>query len=328
MGDRTIGLLEKYDLEVNRTWKGRGSIICETAQGLKVMKKYEGPRERIKLQNYLLNHIKETKSCFVEQIEPNKEGELLTIDTDGSAYVVKTYYQGQECNIRDERDCREAITQLARLHHGLYLPEAAQEYGLTGFAVEKEFEKHTRELRKVRKYIRQKRQKNDFERFLMNHFDLFYEKAEQVTVQAAAHMASDTRRGSFCHGDYQHHNLIRLPEGMAVLNFEKCTMDHQMRDVCLFLRKLLEKNSWSVEAGFVLLETYQKENTLQESDWRQIYYRLAYPEKFWKIVNFYYNSGKAWIPEKNMEKLQKLLQQEENRELFLEQVARRASLAL
>ena len=30
---------------------------------------------------------------------------------------------------------------------------------------------------------------------------------------------------------------------------------------------------------------------------------ISYPEKFWKIVNFYYNTGKAWIPEKNMEKL-------------------------
>ena len=51
-----------------------------------------------------------------------------------------------------------------------------------------------------------------------------------------------------------------------------------------------------------------------------LYYRLAYPEKFWKIVNFYYNSGKAWIPQRNQEKLDKLLAQEQQKKNFLETV--------
>ncbi len=50
----------------------------------------------------------------------------------------------------------------------------------------------------------------------------------------------------------------------------------------------------------------------------QLYYRFRYPEKFWKIVNFYYNSGKAWIPGRNLEKLEKLLAQEEEKVKFLE----------
>ena len=51
-----------------------------------------------------------------------------------------------------------------------------------------------------------------------------------------------------------------------------------------------------------------------------LYYRLAYPEKFWKIANFYFHSNKAWIPQRNMEKLEKLLEQEESKKIFLEQV--------
>ena len=55
----------------------------------------------------------------------------------------------------------------------------------------------------------------------------------------------------------------------------------------------------------------------------QLYYRFAYPEKFWKIVNFYYNSGKAWIPGRNMEKLEKLLMQEKEKKDFLETIFRK-----
>ena len=37
-------------------------------------------------------------------------------------------------------------------------------------------------------------------------------------------------------------------------------------------------------------------------------------------MNFYFNAPKAWIPERNMEKLQKLLEQEEKRQRFLNEL--------
>jgi len=37
-------------------------------------------------------------------------------------------------------------------------------------------------------------------------------------------------------------------------------------------------------------------------------------------VNFYYNTSKAWIPQRNLEKLMKVLEQEKNRQVFLEEM--------
>ena len=39
-------------------------------------------------------------------------------------------------------------------------------------------------------------------------------------------------------------------------------------------------------------------------------------------MNFYYNSGKAWIPGRNQEKLEKLVSQEKEKQHFLEEVFR------
>ena len=83
------------------------------------------------------------------------------------------------------------------------------------------------------------------------------------------------------------------------------------------MRKLLEKSDWSSLVGLELLNAYERENELEKEDYIQLYYRLAYPEKFWKIVNFYYNSGKAWIPGKNLEKLVKVHRQEKEKNEFL-----------
>ena len=67
---------------------------------------------------------------------------------------------------------------------------------------------------------------------------------------------------------------------------------------------------------------YCDERPLSARSYVELYYRLAYPEKFWKIVNFYYNSRKVWIPERNREKLQLVVEQEKEKQAFLDAVFR------
>lgn len=142
--------------------------------------------------------------------------------------------------------------------------------------------------------------------------------ALQITEEFRFYEGSRQNTGVYCHGDFQHHNLIFTGKEWNVINFEKCSKDSPVRDIYLFMRKLLEKSDWSKETGFALLSAYEKENELEKEDYIQLYYRMIYPEKFWKIANFYYNSGKAWIPGKNLEKLIKVNEQEKEKTEFLQ----------
>ena len=150
------------------------------------------------------------------------------------------------------------------------------------------------------------------------------EQAKQVSAEWEIYDKLISRREEvqFCHGDYQYHNMICGKDGWFVVNFEKCLPDSPVRDLYLLLRKLLEKSNWSVSLGSSLLEAYEEVRPLDVLSRIDLYYRLAYPEKFWKIVNFYYNSGKAWIPGRNQEKLEKLVSQEKEKQHFLEEVFR------
>ncbi len=321
MNDRAVSVLSEYDFEVIRTWKGRGAILFETPEGIRILREYTGFTDKLERQNALLSHIREESGIPVEAILSNKEGLLWTKDQNQNVYIVKTYFGGRECSIRDGEECRQAMRLLARLHKAMVMP-TEPEAETPACRVDKEYEKHNRELRKVRRFLRAKGQKTDFEIYLLKHYDMFMEKAFAVTERWNACRKPDfyeriTRQGIWCHGDFQYHNLLYENNDIAVINFEKCACDSQVRDVYLFLRKLLEKNNWSPAVGDGLLEAYQRERPLSEEELCQLYYRLAYPEKFWKIVNFYYNTGKAWIPGRNMEKFDKLLKQEKDRELFL-----------
>lgn len=328
MNDRAVSLLEQYEIEVNHTRKGRGAILCDTDRGCLIFKEYAGNEKKAAVQDRLLKHINQTGRVQVEEILPTKEGSLLVKDNDGISYILKTYGEGRECNIYEKGEYLEAVRLLARLHQCMELPREQEGPFSESFPVEKEYEKHNRELKRVRKYLQQRRQKTWFELQLLNHFDYFLEQALSVTEEWQAYSGitekSRTKETiSFCHGDYQYHNILKENGSWCIVNFEKCVPDSPVRDLYLFMRKLLEKSNWSFSLGKELLETYGSECAITAFERIDLYYRLAYPEKFWKIVNFYYNSGKAWIPGRNLEKLEKLLVQEKEKQAFLEEVFRK-----
>lgn len=325
MNDRAVNLLENYDIEVLRTAKGRGAILCEAKQGYYIFKEYSGPQNKLEFQNELLKKTGQECRIPVEQLVQTKEGAFFVKDMDQTAYVLKTYFTGKECNVRDMEDCRQAVRTLAKLHKVMRMPAEEKESTKQVFRIDLEYDKHNKELRKVRRFLRERSQKNNFELFLLSCYDFFLDNAIRTTQELKSYdMEKDCmhtlKQGYVCHGDYQYHNLLKSDNKMAVINFEKCVRDNPVRDLYLFLRKLLEKNNWNKELGKELIEVYQKENPLSAQDYVQLYYRFAYPEKFWKIVNFYYNSGKAWIPEKNTEKLQKVIDGERGKQDFLDSI--------
>lgn len=329
MNDRAVALLEQYDVEVLRVCKGRGAILCDTNKGCLIFKEYAGNADRIRMQNTLLQHINGLHKVAVESIVPTKEGELFVKDNDEVRYVLKTYREGRECNIYDKAECMEAVRLLAHLHDCTELP--ADTEGLPhAFSQTKEYEKHNKELKRVRKYLQQRSQKSWFEISLLNAYNMFLEQALTVTKEWSVYVEKlggglEENARIYCHGDYQYHNILRSEEGWFLINFEKCMPDNPIRDLYLLMRKLLEKSNWSIPLGRELLETYEQERPISAVSRIDLYYRLAYPEKFWKIANFYYNSGKAWIPERNREKLEKLVRQEESKQHFLDEVFRDVS---
>lgn len=330
MKPKAVNVLERYDLEVLRTWKVRGAILCEADKGLFILKEYSGSTEKVLLQDTFLTFLKKQGFLQAEELYRNKDGELLSKDAEGCSYIVKTYTEGRECSAGSGRDALadgcHGMRTLAKLHR--ISCEFAKSSGLAKgqkSPMSREFEKHNRELKKVRRFLKEKGQKSDFEHFLLQKYDIFLEQA--LAVSKRLEMEGEDGGGVIlCHGDFQYHNVLFCEGGVRLMNFEKCVWDDASKDIYHFSRKMLEKNNWQPEAGEALLGAYEKELELTPANGRQLYYRFSYPEKFWKIVNYYYNRGKAFIPEKNREKLEVLLAQEDRRAAFIRDIIGRRFL--
>lgn len=79
----------------------------------------------------------------------------------------------------------------------------------------------------------------------------------------------------------------------------------------------MEKSNYNIKLLQLALREYNNIIELNNEDYEYIYLLFSYPEKFWKLSNFYYNTKKTFISPKNMEKLQLIIAQDQIREEFL-----------
>lgn len=321
MYNRENQILEQYPFEVKQTVKGRGALICDTDKGLKILKEYRGSQGRAEFLYSLLKFLKEQGQERIDCIVKNKEEKAITIDTDGTAYIVRDWYEGKECDTKSREDILRAVQQLADLHKvmrefPLEIPKYLKGKDNTLLL---ENEKHTRELKKVRNFVYSRKKKNDFEQKFLQSYDMFYQEAKKV-IDLQKRELERTDSGSIygiCHGDYNQHNVIFTRQGTAVLNFERASYDVQAGDLGNFMRKIMEKHNWNMGLGVDMLAAYEQVRPMFPEEMKQLYIRLAYPEKFWKIANHYFNASKAWVCGRNLEKLEKIIGQNEARETFL-----------
>lgn len=321
MNDRGLKVLEQYDLEIISTRRGRGSYICETSRGLKLLCDFQGSEKKMVFQNRILENLRAAGYEQVDLALENREGKLVCADRDENRYVLKDWFHGRECSPSSERDILDAVENLARLHRYLCFSQEEKEY--CGTPLPAELAAKTRELKKVRSFIRDRESKHPFEQMFLKSFPNFYEQACLAQELAESFCAEELLReqigiGTLCHGDYSYHHVLFLERGMAVTNFGRCRFDFQVHDLYQFMRKILEKQNWDPGLGQRMLNTYERGRSLSETERKILYIKMAYPEKFWKLANHYYGSRKAWIPARYQQKLEALNRQQEQKNRFLE----------
>lgn len=324
MNDRNTEVLGQYHLEIRTIRKGRGAWICETDQGLKLLREYKGTLKRLEFEEAALNLLREEGEARIDQYIRNKENELVSVGGDGCRYIVKDWYNDRECNIRDEEEMAGAVSQIARLHKLLREVKLLEEWNLGSILSEPmadEMERHNRELRRARNFISGKHKKSDFELCVMGNFTMFYGQAEEAQKGLKEmSLAGRIPEHFLCHGELNQHHILMGSGYTAIIEFNRMHMGVQIADLYHFIRKAMEKNGWSLRLGTKLLEAYNKILPMGREEREYLYYLFSYPEKYWKQLNFYFNANKAWIPAKNVEKLKNLENQQKERERFLLQI--------
>lgn len=323
MNEKYVEALQQYDLEIANVRKGRSGWICETNQGVKLLKEYRGTVKRLEFETQVLGQVREADKVRVDAYIRTRDGELISLAGDGTRHVLKDWFLDRECNLKDHAEILEAVKQIAKLHCVLRKIPQQEEWNLGSIMIrpmDQEMERHNKELQRARNYIRNKRKKTEFELCVIGNYHLFYKQALQAQ-KGLAHLLQEGTNGPFlCHGDLDHHHILMGNRATAIIEYNKMHLGEQMTDLYHFMRKVLEKQDWNQTLGLKMLEAYHEILPLNNWERQYLYYLFLYPEKYWKQINFYFNANKAWIPARNVEKLCKLEYQLESRDQFLSKI--------
>lgn len=329
MNEKALEVFEQYDLEVVRTWKGRGVYFCETSKGLHMLKEHRGSEEKLEKLWQLLNSLEAVQFFKTDFPVRAKEGNFLVKDSEETTYLLKKWRDGRECDPRSELDVCRALEGLAIFHtkaRGIWEFSTEEERTkYEGSSLVTEMEKRTRELKKVQSFIRKKQKKSDFESGYLEIIPKYLTEASEITMKMKesgyeALQKDAFLQGKICHGEYMQHNVLFERSKLILTNFEHAHLDLQCMDVSLFLRKIMEKQGWRLAQGEKFLRAYEIVRPMEEKERLILALCLSYPEKLWKLANHYYHTNKAWIPAKHLEKLKMFAAQQNERERFVNKV--------
>ena len=337
MKDVEYKVLEQYCVDVNGVRRAREGYLCDTMQGLLRIKEIRTSVKKIPYVQYLCQQLMESGYGMIDMALLNKENSYACRMRDGETYILKHWFVGRECDVYREKEVIEACRTLALLHQ--YLDEVSKQIVMMQKDLEvdnrwdkftrpmltEEWKRHNRGLKKTYSYMRKRVSKGPFERLYLQEFEYIYAAAEAVTekLQFSGYQElyeKAIKEKQLIHGDYNYHNILFVGPQVVITNFDRFRVDVAISDLYYFMRKVMEKNNWDEKLGLKMLTSYHEVRCITAEEIEYIGLRLSYPEKVWKLINQYYNSNKAMICEKNVEKLRISVEQMEIKRHFVQHI--------
>ena len=152
MYDYGLSTLTQYGIEVKSSSRTRGALVCRTEQGILLLREFHGSEKKLLFQQEVLKKLSQ-EGCLVDTYIENQEGSLVTRDKDNIPYTLQNWYEGRECDTKSREDIIRSVQILARVHKFMNMPV---EKAYMARSLADEYARHNQEIRKIRKFIRQK----------------------------------------------------------------------------------------------------------------------------------------------------------------------------
>lgn len=308
-------LLNQYDIRTDYLKRSRGGMLCHTSQGIYALAPVSLSEERLNTVSQWTQALRDAQFTYIDQYILNKDGCFLSYDKYYEPFALRKTYAGTECDIHSLKDMRIAARNLGCFHRLSkdisFACPSLRKYA----SISDRYHHKYAEMKSISRYVRGKKNKGEFEYlFLEQTKDLWSEMEQALSILEI----NTPSYSGWCHGAYNHHNIIITESHPATIHFEHFFYGHPILDLYYFLRKVLEKNNYLFSYCETIIKNYDTEFPLSRSDKKCLYGLLLFPEKFWKISNQYMSHKKHWVSPRYINKLQEFILCKELRAVFLE----------
>lgn len=319
-------IAENYGLEVRNLLPWKDSFMAVTPKGRKILRKIAFSPDRIRFVNSAKEHLYEKGFTNIDRYIPTLDDEPF-FSVDGGSYALTEYIEGRECSFDSDTDMQKASLLLAQLH------KASRGYTVKdGVRVQSDlgklpayFIKRLEDVKKLRKQAR--KGKSRFDHLFLEYADYFCFLGENAinglresNYEQLARRTGET--GQFCHHDYTHHNIIVGENRLSVVNFDYCCLELRVYDIANLIRRKMRKCNWDIAKAVMIIDSYNACEPLDSDEMCILKLMLMFPQKFWRVINRYYNSRRSWSERSYLAKLQEVINEAAPHKKFLEEYDR------
>jgi spore coat protein I len=293
------GLIESnYGIRIMGIKPFRAGYILDTTTGKKYIKTCQYTKERVMFIHQAKTHLLKNNFqhidpyCLTLSKQPYFEGE------DG-VYTMVNLIEGRECEFDDDKDVLKATEALAYMHkasHGFSPKDTGHVSNNLG-KLPVYFKKRLEDIRRLRR--KAERERNSFDYLFIENFDGFYDiglKSLEILYGSKYNKLIEVtkKEGMLCHHDYSYQNILIKNDRTSIINFDYCNTELKIYDLVNMLRRRMRKCNWDIHKAKLIIDTYRKIEPLENDEIKVMKSMLLFPQKFWRVINRYYNSKRCW----------------------------------
>ena len=323
MRDFTPSLLEPFGLRARRVTRAYGAFICETPQGLKIVKKTAASAGEIWFAHGAKEHLADNGYRMTDRFRITTEGEPYAV-AGAECYTVRDWLPGEEPELREAGQVRwiaEELGRMSRCSAGYRAPEKSRSLNRC-HELPEQLHKRVRRLENYGRSLKKNGRYTDFDLMLLDCLPLHIEQARQaeslILDPAFAREADRIEaQAVFAHHHFSNHTVLWGRDRMLITDFENACYTMPLLDLVDYTEKVLRKNDWDIRQGIGLLEAYDRVARISPVQSRILYAGLLFPGRLAELCAEVYSVRRNWTPLAYGRKLAELQEQQEARRQFL-----------
>lgn len=315
-------LQDNYDIKINSISNFRDMFIANTDSGRKLIKITTLKPDRVSFIAEVKEHLYKNGFCNIDRNIYTCSGNACITYNDQTVYVSR-YVEGRESNLDNREESIRCARLLAEMHKasiGFTCTENSSPRNELG-RLPASYRKRLDEIKKLKKNAVKGKMK--FDNLMCKYVDYFHELGERAlnlldTSDYFELVEEAERIRSISHHDFNHHNIYVQNNELYLINFEYCCYDLKVYDLVNLLRRKMRKCFWNIDEAAIILNEYSKIEALSESELDLMKVMLMFPQKFWRVINKYYNSRKSWSEQNYVSRLEEVIDEVQYLRDFLE----------
>jgi CotS family spore coat protein len=276
---------------------------------------------------FILNVILHLQNNNFEKIPTiilTKDGSYYIALEDCYAYLT-AWIEARECNYDNPIDVRAAAIKLADFHmkSSGFKVTLQMKPRVGWFKWVKNFTTRKNEILDFKNRIMKKDILTDFDRAYLSNVEQEINRCDSsilnlINSDYVSRMNVHKRRKELCHHDFAHHNiLMERDNSINLIDFDYAILDTHLHDLSSFLIRRMKDGKWELKNALSILDAYSTMYMVEEKDIPIMAAFIEFPQAFWQVGIQYYWEAQPWGEEFFLKKLNRILEDNEDRQEFV-----------